>query len=200
MPTPQTRATALGRAACAESRGREAALLLALLRHPTLAEAHHETLERVAFAHRDLDGLRGAILSALLDCGDIAALATRVAEIVGEDATERLARDPQVAMLPWAREDAAHSAAAAGVEETLARLAAEAALAREVTEAEHALTADDAAPHAGRLKAAAERAARERAGRLAEDDGDEAHLSNALHDAIAREIWIKKKRTRPPQR
>ncbi|TVQ59214.1 MAG: DNA primase [Rhodobacteraceae bacterium] len=154
MPRPETRATALGRAGSAETRGREAAVLLTLLRHPTLAEKHHEALERLAFAHADLDALRGALLSALLDCGEMAALASHVSAHVGEDAAARLAREPRVSCLPWTRTDAPTDEVDQGLRELLERMRAEAIRAELVAEEASHASDDDPSARYERSKAA----------------------------------------------
>jgi len=193
-PLAGTKASALARAGAAGTRGREAAILLALMRHPSLIETCAEEIAATEFNQPDLDLLRRALISAAADgATEPAALAARMDAAAGRDAAAALAA---AAPIGFAGADAA--LAETGLREALARRQAEQALAREVAEAEAALGAgDDAGLEIdGRLKLAAAAAQRELPGATITEDGDEAHLSEALRLAIEREIWVKKPRRR----
>jgi len=193
-PLAGTKASALARAGAAGTRGREAAILLALMRHPSLIETCAEEIAATEFNQPDLDLLRRALISAAADgATEPAALAARMDAAAGRDAAAALAA---AAPIGFAGADAAM--AETGLREALARRQAEQALAREVAEAEAALGAgDDAGLEIdGRLKLAAAAAQRELPGATITEDGDEAHLSEALRLAIEREIWVKKPRRR----
>lgn len=201
-PLPQTRASVLARAAdpVAEARGREAAILLCVLRHPMLLESHADTLAAVEFAHPDLDALRHALLLAAGEAADGALKAAAVA-LAGADPIARLEAAPQVAAMRWAGAAATFDDAAAGLEDALALLAARQALGSETADAMAALSGETApAALDDRLRAAAEQAWRGAGGRLPENAADDAEIARELRDAVAGEIWVKRKRSRLPNR
>jgi DNA primase len=193
-PSPATRASPLARGDSG-ARPREAALLLALLNHPWLARRHGDDVAALDFACRDLDAVRGALLFALsAGDADADAVAAAVRTAVGFDAGERLVEAVRSADVRFVAKEAAAETAEEGFSEALSRLAADAALRREVAEAEAALTAGVAAAETdGRLRRAVEASLRDRVGRVPEDAADESHLSEELRNAISRQIWVKRK-------
>jgi DNA primase len=191
-PSAETRASALARGD-GVGRPREAALLLALINHPWLARRHGDDIAALDFVCRDLDAVRGALLFALSAESD-GAVAAAVSASVGFDAVERLGAAVRPGALGFAARETPPETAEAGFAEALARLAADAALRREVAEAEAALAAGVAAAETdGRLRRAVDVAIRDRTGRIAEDASDEARLSEELRNAISRQIWVKRK-------
>lgn len=198
-PLPQTRASALARAAdpMAERRGREAAIILCVLRHPALLESHADGLAAVEFAHPDLDALRHALLLP----SDVGLGAPSAAVQLDQQAIARLERAPQVASMRWAGSGATLEDAAAGLDDAMALLMARETLGAETADAMAALSGD-ATPGTldGRLRAAAEQAWRRASGRLPENAADDAEISRELRDAVTGEIWVKRKRTRVPNR
>jgi DNA primase len=198
-PLPQTRASALAQAAdpVAESRGREAAILLCVLRHPALLESHADALAAVEFAHPDLDALRHALLLADHDPSK----PTGSEGCSGPDTMMRLQSAPHVAAMRWASASAGADDAAAGLEDALALLSARQALGSETADAMAALSGE--AEHGAlddRLRAAAEQAWRRASGRLPENAADDAEIARELRDAVTGEIWVKRKRSRTPNR
>lgn len=188
-PTAETKASALVRAAGreAEARGREAALLLALVNHPALALDRLGALEDVEFLCRDLETLRRALISA----------ADGLTPDVGLEAWRALLEarfggpiDPLLsagAGAGFAAASAPVTAAAVGFGETLARHAALIALVREVAEAEQEIGAGAGEDLDRRLEAVKRREFREAAPPFPESDDDEAHLLVGL-EKIARSL------------
>ncbi len=192
-PTSELRASALARSASqswfaldrAELRAHEGALLAALSRHPSLIERWGDEVADLDFVHADLDALRGVILADALVGGEMAERPEPAAA---------LAAAGDVARNGFARAEATLAEAEQGVAETLERLTVEAALRRELSEAEAALAQTPGAELDGRMRQASLAAQAGRHGRLEEVDDDDARLSQELRDAIASEIWIRKKR------
>lgn len=203
-PVAGTRASALARAGGGGGamRGREAAILLALLQHPSLIETCAEEIAATEFSQPDLDLLRRALISAAADgVTDPTALAARMDAAAGRDAAALLTAAAPAAPIGFAGADAAMAESI--LRESLARQQAEQTLRREVAEAEAALGGAAAGAGRGggheidgRLKLAAAAAQRELPGAPVAEDGDEAHLSEALRLAIEREIWVRKPRRR----
>jgi DNA primase len=197
-PTPETRASALARAP-EPTRAREATILLTLLNHPALLESHAEAVDACAFLCPDLDALRGAFLSASAEAGSPTDAAPNLRSALGGSAVRRI--EAVASALSFTRPDAAPEAAQRGLEEALARQSAEVALRAEVAEAAEALAGPEAGREVdGRLSAAALAAQRGLVGRMPEDGGDDDAVAQALRDAIAAEIWVKKRRKREPNR
>jgi DNA primase len=181
-------------------RGREAAILLTLIRHPVLLNKHADLLADLELHHTDLDAVRAAILSAW--CG--AACATHAADAVAVWATTAeglatvamLERAPHVTGLGFPRPEARLEDAEQGLTEALDRQTAATLMRREVDEIAAALADDgsDANALEGRLREAIQTAERLSGTQPADDEDDERALADALHNAISRQIWIKRKR------
>ena len=210
-PVAATKSSALARArsSAAEMRGREAAILLALLRRPSLIEACAEEIAVTEFTQPDLDPLRRVLISAVADGGAVStqALCALLDAAAGRDAAALLEAAAPAAQIGFAASGADAALAETALRESLARQQSESTLRREVAEAEAALGGPGAqdgsgmAPGVGlaidgRLKLAAAAAQRDLCGAAITEDGDEAHLSEALRSAIEREIWVRKPRRR----
>ncbi len=197
--TPEMRASVLARVGpvAALARGREAAILLTLINHPDLIEACGDDVAAAEFMHRDLDAVRVALLTTLLDAQTgTDYLKSKLSALIGRDVGDTLLSAPHVGEMPFARAGVAREDAERGLLEALARHAAEATLRREVIEAETALASEGGAEVDDRLRQAASAAQRDRPGSLPQEEGDEARLSQELRDAISGEIWVRKNRRR----
>jgi DNA primase len=197
--TPEMQASVLARAGpvAALARGREAAILLTLINHPDLIEVCGDDVAAAEFMHRDLDAVRLALLTTLLDAQTgTDYLKSKLSALIGRDVGDALLSAPHVGEMPFARAGVARKDAERGVVEALARHAAEATLRREVIEAEAALASEGGAEVDDRLRQAATAAQRDRPGTLPEEEGDESRLSQELRDAISGEIWVRKNRRR----
>ncbi|MEM7270884.1 MAG: DNA primase [Pseudomonadota bacterium] len=182
----------------AEARGREATLLLTLINHPALAERRFEALEEIDFLCRDLDEIRGALLSALVRLDgadpDRARLIEEVVNLIGRDPVDHLMQTPQAAEARFAAIGADIEHADYGFEEILARHRALMAQAREVAEAEAEMGAEPGEDLTRRLAAANRARDRLAAPALPEAADDEEALSARLRNAIEGRIWEKKSR------
>ena len=193
LPLPQTRSSALSRAAAAEAaRGREAAILLTLLNHPALAAPLGDAVAAAAFACPDLDALRGALLSALAEEREADACAIRERLSSGPCAATLAAIDgaPAVRALRFARPDAEAEEAAEGLAELLARHEAEGA----AREAEREAAEDSAEAALARLGAARGRLHIDWPGRLPEDKEDAPLISARIEALLAAARRGRKKR------
>lgn len=198
MPTPEAKSSALARPAGreTEARGREAALLLALVNHPDLARRRIESLEDIEFVCADLETLRRGLISA---SEELTETADRPAWL---DMIERHCGQSLAPVLSIAREaryaapDAEDDVAEHGFEETLARHRALLALAREVAEAEIEMGADAGEDLDRRLEAVKKRQFAEAAPGFPDGDEDESHLAAHLESAFETKIWIKPERRR----
>ena len=182
-----------------EARGREAAMLLALLTHPRVAEAKLAILEDLEFLAQDLDDLRQALISAVIRLDGTAPTSSDLIDAIacetGENPIGRLQASPQARAASFARLTVADDIAEHGFEETLARHRALLALDREVAEAEAEMSADPGDDVASRLTEAALRKFRDGAPPLPEGEDDESHLSARLR-AVLEGIPDKKARKR----
>jgi DNA primase len=188
-PRPETRASALARGARPpdDTRPLEAAILLALLRRPELLERWGEDVAAAEFRHRDLDDLRGALLSAASgDATPPANLREDLRAALGFDPEAALRGSAQTAEMMLAGREAASEAIEAGFLDALARLHAAASLRREIAEAEAGLAAgpEAAGPAVAglddRIRRAVETALREAPGRLPEDRAEDGEPPSAL--------------------
>ena len=184
-PLPQTRSSALARAPGADeaARGREAAILLTLLNHPALAERLGDAVAAAAFACRDLDALRGALLSAMAETPelDAARLRARLSEGPAAAALSALEAAPTVRALRFARAEARIEDAADGLVELLARHEAEDA----AREAEREAAEEAAEPSLARLGAARDRLHAAWPGRLPKDEEDAPLISARIEALLA---------------
>ncbi|MGB0854834.1 MAG: DNA primase [Pikeienuella sp.] len=205
MPSAETKMSALAHAMNreAEARGREATLLLTLINHPKLADKRIEALEDTEFMCRDLDVIRGVLLSALLRLDGAAQTSSDILDAMmrenGENPLPALLTAPQAREARFAHPDADSDFAEHGFDEILRRHRALLGLVREVGEAEQAMSGDPEGIGPGeeidlRLQAASEQQFRDGKPGLQEVDGDETELTRRLDDAIAGRIWEKKKR------
>jgi DNA primase len=196
-PTAGTRASRHARDAPPPltARGREAAILLALANHPALLDRRGEEVAAAAFLNPDLDAVRAAIL-----CAPLSACRTRFAPgatVVVERARETLCSEPGVADTAYLRPGADLATVEAGLIDALGRHAAFCAALTELSEAQRELAAAAGPWIDERIAAAVRLGHADGAGRLPETDSDESGLSQALHDAIDNQIWVRKRR-RPP--
>lgn len=209
MPSMETKSSALARVMNreGEARGREATLLLTLINHPELADKRIEALEDMEFICRDLDVMRGTLLSALLRLDGAAQTSSDILDAMmrenGENPLPALMTAPQAREARFAQANADSEYAEHGFDEILTRHRALMGLAREVLEAEQAMSGDAEGAGPGeeldlRLQAASEQQFRDGRPGLQEADGDETELSRRLEEAISGRIWEKKKRTRKP--
>ncbi len=195
----ELKASALGATAGreAELRGREAALLLALLNHPALCSTRLHKIEDVEFACNDLETLRRALISAA-DALDGAPSPDEWAEAVGREAGAPalpvLNAAPLAPSCGFARRGAEAEEAARGFDEALARHRALAAAAREVAEAETELARAAGAALDDRLSEAARRRFRDAAPTLDGGEEDESDLALRLERAVEDRIWEKRRR------
>lgn len=205
MPSLETKSSALAHAMNreGEARGREATLLLTLINHPKLADMRIDALEDMEFICRDLDVIRGTLLSALLRLDGAAQTSSDILDAImrenGENPLPALLASPQARGARFAQPDADSDLAEHGFDEILTRHRALMGLAREVVEAEQAMSGDPEGAGPGeeidlRLQAASEQQFRDGKPGLQEADGDETELTRRLDDAIAGRIWEKKKR------
>lgn len=198
-PSVSAKESALARAGGpeGEARGREAALLLALLNHPALAAARLDAVEATGFRCNDLESLRRALISAadMLDAGPSPEeWAEAVGRAAGAPALPPLLAAPLAPGCGFARRDANPAEAERGFDEALARHRALLGSAREVAEAEIELGRVGGAALDGRLAAAAERRFRDAAPPLDGGDEDESHLSRRLDRLVEDRAWEKRRR------
>ncbi|MEM8754861.1 MAG: hypothetical protein AAGF90_17995, partial [Pseudomonadota bacterium] len=201
MPSAALRSSPLARAGGAEAdaRGREAALLLALVNHRPLADARLDAVEDLEFVCRDLETMKRALISALTGSEEIAdrsALLERIERLTGEAPLSILLSIPQARAARFADEEAAIDVAEQGFDETLARHRALLSLARETAEAESDLTAEPGEDVDRRLEAASRRKFREAAPSPPDANEDESRFSERLRELHAAEIWVKRTRSR----
>jgi hypothetical protein len=205
---PQTRDSRLARdgGTDAVTRGREAAIVLIVLRHPALLVGHADALAELRFGHADLDALRIAAVQAVHDSdGDIPATAEALRTVLsgldGGDPVARLLREPHLRHLPFLRPETPVEAAEAGLVEALGRQRAWALMRSEIEEAVAALQeGEDLAALDQRLRQMADEANRQQRGRMPDGAQDDGELSRWLKDATESEIWVKRKRGRSPNR
>ncbi len=193
-PLAETKATALLRGA--ETRAREAAILLALSGRPALLERFGEQLAELSFESADLEPLRRGLAALAPMVGDMAAEEAAVAAraVVDPAHAEDLANRAGAAHLGFAGTECTVAEAEAGLADAIARCAAAAQLLAEVRDAEVSLGEDADASLDMRLRTASAMANRLREGAVKSADSDESHLSDAVRAAISEEIWVKRPR------
>lgn len=170
-PSAALRASALARGD-GGGQGREAALVMALWLRPDLAESHGEDIAHLEFSHPRLDLLAQALVAAACDGA--------APEVIRASVRARLGFDPEPllsALLPLGGlgRNAAPETLALSLTETLARMRAEAALAREA--AEFAAEPAPGAEADRRLAGAAAFSLREGRGTLQEAEEDDSSIN-----------------------
>lgn len=190
-PAGPTRRSALAQARdpLAECRGREAVIVMALLHHPALLDAHADAVAAAEFAHADLDALRCALLSAHAEMvdgqHDHARFEERVAALCRGDVVTRLKVDRVVQASRWLLPEATRADAEAGLLEALSRNDPRSVL---QTETEAAIA--DVVGHVDedraydRRRLLAEHIWRENATRLPADETDSAYDSERIQDVL----------------
>jgi DNA primase len=186
--------------ATTEGRGREAAILLTLLRHPVLLNRHADTLAELELQQPDLDELRSALLSAWAANANEESAAQAVEEwacsSAGRAAIATLEKAPHVNALSFTQAEAALAEAEQGLNEALERQIATTVMRREIDEIADALTNgnDGGSAREIRLREAMLRAERLSGSGPADETDDERALADALRNAISNQIWVKRRR------
>ena len=184
----------------AEARGREATMLLVLMNHPRLAMARFDEIEELDFLCRDLDELRAATLSALLQFETTAMdrdeLIAEIEHLTGRNPVEHVLATPQTAAAKFAAADADEDLAEQGFNEILARHRGLIAFQREVAEAEAEMSSAPGEDVDRRLEAASKAHFKQSAPTLPETEDDDEAYSARLRNAIEGKIWEKKSRRR----
>jgi DNA primase len=201
-PSLSTRRSALAdrSSATTEGRGREAAILLTLLRHPVLLNRHADTLAELELQQPDLDEMRSALLSAWAANRneEVAARAVEAwaCSSAGIAAIATLEKAPHVNALSFTQADAALAEAEQGLNEALERQIATTVMRREIDEIADALTNgnDGGSAREIRLREAMLRAERLSGSGPADETDDERALADALRNAISNQIWVKRRR------
>lgn len=199
-PSPELKASGLARAAQmsegrdAEARWRESGLLFTFLCHPRLAERYFDEVETLEFVCRDLDQVRDALISAVIDSDgveiDSVELQDRVEHLIGEPPLEKVSHNP-LAGGSWGESHVSTEVRAVeAIEDMLSRHRALISAARQIAEAEAEISATLGEGIDHRLTSIAHFLHHE-AGLHIKDvqDEEEEELSRKLHDAIKNEIW-----------
>jgi DNA primase len=178
------------------SREREAAVLLAILSHPPLLEAHADAIAEASFTQADLAGLRDTVLAIWSGKTDGAAALQAWRAGPGADALALLRGTTHVGRIVYGAKALDAETVERALVDDLGHLSLIETKLRETAEAERALgAAGEVAPVLdGRLRETARSAERLLEGTNEERTDDDASLAAALHDAISREIWVKKRR------
>jgi DNA primase len=143
-PSPELRASPLSRDRPGGYHAREALILVTLVNHPALAEAHAEEIADLEFTHRDLDSLRQRIIDIAASAAplDGAVMRAQLRKQGLAPLLERLDRAVALRGDWFARSDAALADAEIGWRHVLGRQHKASDLRRELDAAERALGED----------------------------------------------------------
>ncbi len=204
-PTPGAKSSMLAQSNAGpetDARVRECAILLGCINHPQLAEKFETRLERARFISPDLQQIRDALLSSLLqtphqpDTERREHLIDAMQAILGFEPLAKLLSIGQVRAHPYLRVGANVELATQAIDEELAKHAATLGIVEEIKDAEEEITGVADEGLTWRISEAREvpnKIARESLGGDSAGISDESGLSKSLQKLIDQKIWEKKK-------